>query len=182
MRKGKLMKKIDLSLVGVALTAGLLLVGCKPPEADTGYKKDTDEVQAGQDVDIARDGLQMALRLDRRTVEVGDTLGVKVLVHNGSQEPITINATSSALVKLFLWQDSAVGMSKKKTWPQAAAMVMSSWTLEPDEQREFIFELPVDRTWPTGELAWLSAELNGRDDLQPQLFVQVLPEKQSETE
>jgi hypothetical protein len=107
------------------------------------------------------DGLAVTLKVPERKAHWGQELPVRVVAENTTGGDIRINATSAALVKVHVWERVGEGWDMVKTYPEAAAMVMSPWTLEAGQTREFPLTIPVERSWPTGEPVRLTAELNG---------------------
>ena len=147
----------------------LPLIGCKQPDADNGKP-------AAISQEKAADGLVVTLEVPSREFVQGETVPVTVRVTNTSDQPIQIRATSAALVKFTVWQKQVGGLARIKTIPEMAAQVLSPWVLEADSTRTFTRDLEVTKDWPTNEILWLSAELNGREGLMPKVYFEVKTE------
>lgn len=117
-------------------------------------------------------GALVALSLPTRTLKIGETVQATVIVRNTTDKPMRIEATSSAPYFLRVYRATNVGWEITKQYPEAALMVMSPWTLEPQTQRTFTASLPVEPDWPTGTVR-ITAQLNGLDDIRPGMTVTV---------
>ncbi len=147
----------------------LPLMGCKQPDADS-------DSPAALSQEKAADGLVVTLEVPSREFTQGQTVPITVRATNTSDQPIQIQATSAALVQFTVWQKQVGGLTRVKTLPEMAAQVLSPWVLEADSTRTFTRELEVTKDWPTHEILWLSAELNGRADLTPKVYFEVKTE------
>jgi hypothetical protein len=112
-----------------------------------------------------KDHLRLELQVSDHELAVGDTFTVHATARNTGAEPIGITARSGALLIVRIWQETPVGWTTVKRYPEAAIMVIQPWTLAPGEQRAFEMKLTVGKDWPTAETLRLSAELNGRNDV-----------------
>ena len=142
--------------------AGLCLAGCAQQEIATGEHV----AQA--------DGLVVTLESPQHDVLVpGENLSLIVTVRNTTKQPAEIVARSGAPVYARVWRRGEMYWQQVKTYPQAATMVMTPWTLPAREQRTFMLSLPVEPDWPTGEPLRITAELNGRPQAKPAIIVRV---------
>jgi hypothetical protein len=142
----------------------LLLVGCQPVKVVTDGSF------------VSNDSIELGLAVARRTFGIGDAFDVTVRARNISKQPITIRARSGAPVYLHVNRFSAMGEDEFKTFPEAATMVMSAWTIQPGEERTFVLTLTVEADWPRNETLKLIAELNGYPGLMPFTTIRILPQ------
>lgn len=150
----------------LALAAAMPLLGCKQPDADANKPAAISQEQAA-------DGLVVTLEVPSREFTQGETVPVTVRATNTSDQPIQIRATSAALVKFTVWQKEVGGLTRIRTIPEMSAQVLSPWILEADSTRTFTRDLTITKDWPTNEILWLSAELNGREGLMPKVYFEV---------
>lgn len=151
-------------LVMACATLPLLLAGCQQAKVVTDGSFFSD------------DSMEMSLEVARRTFSVGETFDVAIRARNISRQPITIRARSGAPVYLHVNRFTALGEDEFKTFPRAATMVMSAWTIQPGEERTFVLTLAVEADWPRNEPLKLIAELNGYSGLMPCTTIRVLPQ------
>jgi hypothetical protein len=125
---------------------------------------------------VTRESLQVSISADRYTVKVGEQVHVTVTARNLSRTPIQIESATAAPVIVTLWRyDRAKGWVRVRQFPTAPLRRHSRWELGKKEQRTFRIDLPVEPDWPSLTTLKLSAELNGRPDARPHVFVYVQP-------
>ena len=145
----------------------LAIAGC-PQENGKGYLK---EGRA-----VADDGLSVSITADEVVVSPGDEVNVTVYVANTSSEPIEYNARNAAPVYVMVQKASEMSddsWETVKTYPEAAAQVITPMTFRPGQQREFKMTLPVEPDWPAGEIVRLAAYPNGRRELVASVRIKV---------
>lgn len=123
------------------------------------------------------DGLALTLDLPAETFRTGETFQARIVARNTTDKDIDIQARSAAPVYLHVNAHDGVSWKRVETYPQAAAMVLSDWPLPAGQERTFTRTLRVEPSWPTGKLLRLQAELNGRDDVNPFVTIEVLPKQ-----
>jgi len=149
-------------LGGVALASG-----CARQEMQTG--------PAGLVDTVERDGLAVTIESSQPTVRAGEELRLVVTVRNTTRRAVRIDARSGAPVYLRLWRNAGLYWNQVKRYPEAATMILSPWSLPARQQRQFVLALPVEPDWPTGESLKITAEINGRPELEPSVRVIVHP-------
>jgi hypothetical protein len=120
------------------------------------------------------DNLRLELEVSDHDLTVGDTFTVRATAGNTGREPVDITARSGALLIVRIWQETPVGWTTVKRYPEAAIMIIQTWTLAPGERRPFEMDLTVGKDWPTAETIRLTAELNGRDDVRAATEIRVV--------
>jgi len=152
-------------LTVLLLAAMLLLATCAKPTAAPVAAAPANAVTAGN--------LRVSVELPRRDFVVGESFSVTVTAVNLGQSAITIPAESRAQVFVDISRRTPLGWEELLRYPPAPAVVMCPWTLGPGQQRSFTLNLTVEPHWPTNELLYLSAELNGRPDAAPGIAITV---------
>ncbi|MFP3936698.1 MAG: hypothetical protein ACLFVW_00060 [Phycisphaerae bacterium] len=160
------MRKLATLLICV-LAGGALLFGC------AGNNGELDDPEVPRVTES--DNLRLTLDVSDRQVAVGEKLKVRLTARNTGSEPIKITARSGALMRVRIWQETPIGWTTVKQYPEAAIMVITPWTLEAGRQRQFDMGLTVDKDWPTAETIRLTAELNGRSDVRVGAKIEVAP-------
>jgi hypothetical protein len=128
-----------------------------------------------EDTSLAEaDRFYLVLDLPKTQYKPGESLNATVMAVNHRDEPVNIQATSSALCKLSLWRPESTQWNRFKTFPEMAAAVMTDWTLEPGQRRSFTFNVPIKPDWPTHELIRVKAQLNGMPELTPHVDIEIL--------
>ena len=151
----------------LCLTA-LLAAGCVDQAGRPGDEPPPDVVR--------RDQLEVSVTADPRGASIGETINVTVAARNRGYKPIRIESDTAAPVIATLWRyDRAKGWVRVKEFPTAARRRHTSWVLRSGKTEPFHLELPVDPDWPVLETLKLSAELNGRPDARPHVFIYVKP-------
>ncbi|HAU38714.1 MAG TPA: hypothetical protein DCX07_13485 [Phycisphaerales bacterium] len=153
-------KTLTVAIVTLAALAG----GCKPKEM-TSRAINT----------MTADGLEVSIELPKRDFRSGESFNVIVTARNISGGPLAIEASSAAPVWLRLHRHGAIGYDEIRRYPEAVAMVLSTWTLAPKQARTFTYRLTVEPDWPRHELLHLTAEVNGRASAAPGIAILVLP-------
>jgi hypothetical protein len=157
--------------IPVALLAvALLAVGC----ADGGNRSGPGRHDAAT---VSADRLTLTVQPGRRTVRTGERLAVDVTVTNTGSSAVEIVSPNAARLLATVWEKydpTGSTWDKVKTYPQAAAMVISPWTLTPGESFRRTLNLPVEPDWPSEERLRLTVTVNGRDDLTAETFIQVV--------
>jgi len=152
----------------VLLVAAMGLAGCDG-------SRDADSIEGGPRESIVADGLSVTLEAPRRALRMGETLRLEVTVRNTTRRTIEIAARSGAPVYARLSRHTGLFWEQFKSYPAAATMVMTPWTLDRGRERRFILTLPVEPDWPAGERLRITAEVNGRPAPQPSITVRVIP-------
>lgn len=166
----KRMMPVTLSLLFAAL---LLLPACQSQQSED--YRDVPPIREDEDTSIERtDDLSLVLDLPSDRFEPGETFTATITLKNRSNEPLEIEARSSALYKIHLMRPEKSNWQTFKTFPEMAAMVITPWTLPAGEQRSFKPELTVTEDWPTHELIRVQAEINGLPDLKTHVDIEVL--------
>jgi len=125
---------------------------------------------------VRRDKLEVSVTADPRVAAIGETIRVTVAARNHGYKPIPIESETAAPVIATLWRyDAAKGWIRVKEFPTAARRQHASWVLRSRKAEPFHLDLPVDPDWPVLETLKLSAELNGRPDARPHVFIYVKP-------
>lgn len=157
----------------VMLLLAACLSACQPddPEATTPFPPAVED----EDTSVAsQDGVYLVLDLPKTQFVPGESFTATVLIENQSDHMLQIEASSSALCKLHLMRPYITQWDTFKTYPEAAAMVITPWTLRPGERRTFAMPLTVEKDWPTYELIRMQAQINGLDDLETHVDIEVL--------
>ncbi len=155
--------KITVSIVLSLLTAAWLC-GCEQPPQFPPLPEISNSASGN--------GAMVALALPKRSLKIGETVQATIIVRNTTDQPMRIDATTSAPYHIRVYRATSVGWEVTKQYPEAALMVMSPWTLEPQTQRTFSAKLPVEPDWPTGTVR-VTAGINGLGDIHPGLTVMV---------
>lgn len=155
----RIAKLLLLLLGGVAV-----LVGCQRQEIDT---KPTNTVEI--------DGLAVSLDIPHQFLVVGEQFELTVTAHNMTRRPMRIDAETGALVYVRIFRHTGLVWEEVKRYPATAAMIMSPWTLQRTTRRDFVMQMTVEPDWPVGEPLRITAELDGRPDVSPEVIVEVGP-------
>ncbi len=126
------------------------------------------------------DGLRLKIELPKSKLVRGESFKLAVTATNRTFKPIHIEANTGTPVYVRVWSKEPVGWEQVRRYPQATTMVMSPWTIQARKTRRFEMQLTVEPDWPTCEPIRLTAELNGRDGLRPELTVEIVPEATQE--
>ena len=148
-----------------AAICGLLLAGCTNQQLQPGGVGKTLESR----------GLSVTLETPKRDFTVGERFVAVVTARNMSNQPITINAPTQADVIIRLYAQTALYMQEIKRYPRATIAVPRTWSLAPGQSRSFHLPLVVEPDWPRQEALQLSAQINGRADVEPALTIVVQP-------
>jgi hypothetical protein len=124
---------------------------------------------------VGEGGLTVRVKVPQRYYLPGQVVRAQVIAVNNSTEPIEIQSRSAALAKIDLRRFTGIRWETFKRYPQAAAMVITPWTLPPGQSRVFDLALTVGEDWPVAETIRLRGWLNGRDDLKPTVEIEVTP-------
>ncbi len=133
----------------------------------------TPPLELGPGNSLQADGLIVHMSLPRRDFILGQHVEVTITAANTTKQPIRFNANSSALVIVRLFRHAGTHWEFVRQYPESAAMLMSPWQLEGGAQRVFRLKLPVEPDWPSNERLRLTGELNGRDDLAPDMLIRI---------
>jgi hypothetical protein len=155
------MRTLTTMLAMLLLTAA---AGCQParPAADEGFT-----------VGAVNQGLLLGVNLPGRYFARGDTVPLTLLARNVTDRDMVIHADSGALVYVRLARHTSMAWQEVKRFPAAAVTVARDWKLPAGGSHKFVMNLDVTPDWPTGEPLRLTAELNGRDDVQPAALIEV---------
>ncbi len=124
----------------------------------------------------ARDDLAVTLSADRRTAEVGDTVELTITARNTSYGDLLIESDTANPVRIEVWRyDAVAGWKRTMTFPPAPLRRYTAWVLEAKQTRTFTTALPIEPGWPLLETLKITAELTGRPDVRPHVFLTVLP-------
>ena len=161
--------KHSLTLAIAALIAAGLTLGCN--QDDSPRPRNVSSLIDSQ----SQQGLTVRLQVPKAFYEPGQTVNMTVTAVNTSSETIDIQSRSSALVKAEVRQYDGVRWETIRTFPQAAAMVITPWQLEPGQSRSFELNLPISEDWPTAETLRLRAWLNSRPEIKPTVEIKIVP-------
>jgi hypothetical protein len=163
-------------LILLLLTAATALPACN--DGNASVDTDTSAIPpAVDDEDTSvtiKDGVALVLDLPKDRFEPGETFTATITLKNRSGEPLEIEASSSALYKIHLMRPHRTDWQTFKTYPDAAAMVITPWTLPAGEERAFTPELTVAEDWPTHELIRVQAEINGLPEIKTAVDIEVV--------
>ncbi|MFB3892135.1 MAG: hypothetical protein ACE15C_08950 [Phycisphaerae bacterium] len=127
----------------------------------------------GQGNTVKSKDLAVRVEVPAKVFYVGQRFTVKVTATNLTDSPLTITARRGAPVYVHLSRFTGLFEEEFQTYPEAALMVMSQWTLAPHEAKTFPLDLVVAPDWPRGEPLHLTAEINGRPDLRPMVVITI---------
>ncbi len=158
------------TIPAILLAAALLAAGCA---GETHRSR-----PGGPDVATASAGeLSLTVQAERRVLRTGERLAVDVTVANRGSGPVEIVSPNAARLLATVWakyDETGSTWEKVKTYPQAAAMVVTPWTLRPGESFRRTMHLPVEPDWPGEERLRLTVTVNGLDDLTAETFLRVV--------
>lgn len=143
------------------------LLGCQQPPVDEAFT-----------VSAEGKGLWLEMRIPDRYFVRGDTIPVAVVARNTTEEDLVIQANSGALVYLRLARHTGLAWEEIKRFPAAAIMVTRQWKLPAGGSHKVLMNLDVTADWPTGEPLKLTAELNGRGDVQAAALIEAFATQQ----
>ena len=146
---------------GLVMSAALVLSAAGCPKKEVVDPTPTNEVTV--------DGLQVTIEMPKRDYQVGEEFLVVVTAANTTGRSIKIVSRTGAPVYLRIWRHTGLDWEEVKAYPEAATMLMTTWTLNKKSARRFALPLTVEPDWPAGEILAVSAELNGREDVSPRL-------------
>ncbi|MFW6154576.1 MAG: hypothetical protein ACOC95_05110 [Planctomycetota bacterium] len=126
---------------------------------------------------VARDDLVVTLRADRRTARVGDTLALTIEATNPRRGDLLIESSTANPVVVTVWRYDAVAAWKRAmVFPPAPLRQYTAWVLEGKDTRTVTISLPIEPGWPLLETLKVTAELSGRPDVRPHVFLTVEPD------
>jgi hypothetical protein len=160
-------------IASLLLLPGLLLSACQPEP--TAPDRPAPPVPDATTATGRAKALALTLDLPAHTFRTGQTFQARIVASNTTDIPINIHARTAAPFYLHVYAHDGGSWQRVETYPQAAAMVLSDWTLPAGQERTFTPTLRVEPSWPTGKLLRLEAVLNGRDDVNPFVTIEVLP-------
>jgi hypothetical protein len=108
----------------------------------------------------------------------GDSVPLRLLARNTSGQDLLIRADSGALVYVRLARHTSMAWEEVKRFPATAVTVARDWKLPAGDTHRFVMNLDVTPDWPTGEPLRLTAELNGRGDVQAAVLIEVFATRQ----
>jgi len=125
---------------------------------------------------VTRDSLEVNVAADRRVAKPGETIRLTVTARNLGRKPIRIDSPTFNPILVVLWRyDTAKGWLRVKEFPTAPLRKYTRWELTSRGQRTFELDLPVKLDWPVLTTLKLSAELSGRPDARPHVFMYIQP-------
>lgn len=151
------------------MLVAFIATGCATPPAPVAANANT----------AVSNGLAVKIELDNTDVAVGDKIMIKLTARNMTGKPMRIKAPTSAPYIISVWRNTDLAWERVRTYPEAAMMVISPWTLDANSTRTFFVRVPVEPDWPTNELLRLSCELNSRPAAAP--FVVITVSRPGET-
>jgi hypothetical protein len=167
------MKHMMPQILSLLFATLLLLPGCQSQQSED--YRGVPPIREDEDTSIERtDDLSLVLDLPKDRFEPGETFTATITLKNRSGEPLEIEASSSALYKIHLMRPQRTDWQTFKTYPDAAAMVITPWTLPAGEERAFTPELTVAEDWPTHELIRVQAEINGLPEIKTAVDIEVV--------
>ena len=129
-------------------------------------------VTEGVSVQAVDEGLVLKMSVPQRNYVRGQSVPVTLVVENATEQNMTIQSDSGALVRVSLWRQTVVGWQHVKTFPATAVMIPIKWILPAGKARTFAMNLPVTHDWPTAEHLRLTGHLNGRPCAAPAALIQ----------
>lgn len=170
--RNKTMKRALFCLIAPLFS--ITLLGCGEQKASNPTPPSVNDAAVASAT--AKD-LTVSLRLTKSRYTIGEDVPVTILATNHSREGIRFSSSTSAPYKIRLEQSTPMGWEVLKIYPEASAMVLSEWSLQPGEQRTITTKLRVERDWPTYENLRLRVHLPGRPDVAPAVHIEVTPPK-----
>lgn len=165
-------------LAPLLLPLSLLLCACQsepPAPAPAPPALPAPDETTGTD---QHDNLSLILELPANTFRVGQSFTPKLIARNTSAtEGVRIRGNTGAPFYLHLLAHDGVSWQRIKTYPEAATMAMTEWVLPAGAERTFTPTLRVEPDWPTYQHLRLQAVLNGREDVNPFVTIEVLPKQ-----
>ena len=156
-------------------TSILLCSAVLCPASGCIFGEPADHFEPGQ-ATVTREGLQAELFVDRRSATVGDVIHLTFTARNVQREASRIESATANPLIVTLWRyDAAKDWIRLEEFPAAPLRQHQSWLLDGGDDRTFSVELPIGPHWPALETLKLSAELNGRPDVRPHVFLYVHP-------
>lgn len=149
----------------LSLTFLLAVMGCWPFERARTVE--------GVNIQAVDEGLVLKMSVPQRGYVRSQSVPVTLIAENTTDEDMTIQADSGALVSVSVWRHTAVGWQHFRTYPATAVMIRTRWVLPAEKARTFTLDLPVTADWPTGEYLRLVGHLNGKPCAAPAGLVQV---------
>ncbi len=120
--------------------------------------------------------LTVRLKVEKAFYQPGEKIHLEITAINNGSEPIQIQSRSSALAKADFRRHDGMRWETVRTFPQAAAMVITPWQLEPGQTRQFELGIDISEDWPTAETLRLRGWLNGKDSIKPTVEIKVVPD------
>jgi hypothetical protein len=157
------------------LLALVCVVGCEEPK--TTSPSQPPSVSTAAIANASGKDLSVTLRLPKSQFTIGEDVPVMIIAYNRGREGLRFSASTSAPYHIRLEESTPLGWEVVKSYPEASAMILSEWTLQPGEKRTIQTKLQVDRDWPTYEDLRLRVHLPGRTDVAPFVHIEVTPEK-----
>ncbi|NLF29380.1 MAG: hypothetical protein GX591_00675 [Planctomycetes bacterium] len=124
----------------------------------------------------SHDDLVVTVRADRRTAAIGDTVALTIVAENPRFRDLLIESDTADPVLVTVWRyDAVAGWKRAMAFPPAPLRRYTAWVLEGRAGRTFTVELPIEPGWPVLETLKITAELAGRPDVRPHVFLTVVP-------
>ena len=152
-------------LAMAALVAVTILGGC-PSRTDDAPPFST----------VTRDDLAVTLRADRRSAAIGDTVELTITAENPRRRDLLIESDTSDPIRVTVWRyDAVAGWKRARVFPPASLRRYTTWVLQGRDTRTFTVSLPIEPGWPLLETLKVTAELAGRPDVRPHVFLTIEP-------
>jgi hypothetical protein len=161
----------------LAAVLGLVIflgIGCSPPP-EMGPSQPPDDGKVGT---ATGGGLTVTVRLAETQLMIGEEFRVGILATNRTNEDLHISSGTGAPYSIHLYQQQETGWERIRTYPESTDAVQTDWVLPAGASRAFRPTLIAEPHWPTYTNLRLAVCLNGREDVQPFVHIEVVkPEK-----
>ena len=150
-----------------------IFIGCVPQTVNTAPPQINSAVKASAE----NSDLIVSIRLPKSRFVIGEDVPITIVATNRSKGGLRFSNSTSAPYRIHLEKTTPLGWTTVKTYPEAAAMVLVEWSIPPGQHRTIHTTLIAERDWPTYENLRLRANLPGRPDVAPFVYLEVVPAK-----
>ena len=121
------------------------------------------------------DDVTITVAFPHDRVRQGDAITLDVIVRNETDQPIRIDAVTSAKLLVDIWRQTPVGPTRALCYPENDVQVITPWGLKANGIYVAELTIPVQRTWPTHEPLDITVTLNGTRIMTPPIRITALP-------